>query len=161
MSLDVIDVDERLIPGPSEGFGGTEADQERTDQAGPIGYGNGGYVRGGQAGAVQGLGNDGIDPLDMGTRGDLGDDTAVLGVELVLAGDDAGKDMTAISDDGGGGLVARGLNAQNIDGLLYHRGTPNRKKSEWVIMASERGFVKKAVAWKLFLLFGLDRLQAL
>ena len=48
--------------------------------------------------------------------GELGDDPAVEGVEVDLAGDDGGESLGAVADDGSGGLVAGGLDAEDEAG---------------------------------------------
>ena len=46
-------------------------------------------------------------------RGEFGDDAAVVGVDGDLRGDDVGERRRAALDDGGGGLVAGGFDAED------------------------------------------------
>ena len=55
--------------------------------------------------------HDAVEQLGVAPRGDLGDDAAELGVELVLRRDDRRQDLAA-AHDGGAGVVARGLDAE-------------------------------------------------
>ena len=49
----------------------------------------------------------------MRARGDFGNDAAVRRVRLVLRGDALGKDRPVGTHQGGGGLVARALDAKD------------------------------------------------
>ena len=51
--------------------------------------------------------------LEVVAGGDLRHDAAVLGVEVELRGDDVRAEVAAVLDDGGGGLVAGGLDAED------------------------------------------------
>ena len=55
----------------------------------------------------------GGEQLDVGPAGELGDDAAVAGVQVDLAGDDRRADGPAVVDDRGRGLVAGRLDAQD------------------------------------------------
>ena len=52
----------------------------------------------------------------MLAAGELRDDAAVEGVEVDLAGNDGGEGVGAMADDGGGGLVAGGFDAEDEAG---------------------------------------------
>ena len=67
-----------------------------------------GQVRRGQC-----LLDDSIDRLDVLARGDLGEDAAVLRVQVDLRGDQAGLQRAPVLDDRRGGLIAGGFNPQN------------------------------------------------
>lgn len=54
----------------------------------------------------------------MFARGEFGDDAAEVGMERDLAGDDVREGLGAASDDGGGGLIAGGLDAEDEAGWL-------------------------------------------
>ena len=94
VGLEVVDGDERHVPGQRQGLGRGHADEQRADQAGPVGGGHGVDVavlvlRGavGQARLDEGLRDDGHEEVDVGAAGDLGHDAAVAGVEVDLAAD--------------------------------------------------------------------------
>jgi hypothetical protein len=57
------------------------------------------------AGLDQGLGDHGREQLDVGAAGDLGDDAAVAGVAVDLAGHHRRADAGGALDHRGGGLV--------------------------------------------------------
>src|SRR6266699_7137942 len=57
--------------------------------------------------------NDGHDHLEVAARGELGHDAAVGGVDIVLGGDDAREHLAPAVEHGGGGLVARRLDAEH------------------------------------------------
>ena len=57
--------------------------------------------------------DDGDDGAEVLAGGELGDDAAVGGVDGDLRGDDVGELACAALDDGGGGLVAGALDAQD------------------------------------------------
>jgi len=78
-----------------------------------VGDGDGVDLVEGEVGLLEGFAEDGEDVLDVGAAGDFGDDAAVFGVEMGLGGDDVAEDFVAVGDDGGGGFVAGGFEAQN------------------------------------------------
>ena len=51
----------------------------------------------------------------MGSPGELRDDAAETGVQVDLARDHGGEHVPAVDDDGSGGLVARGFDAEHRD----------------------------------------------
>lgn len=57
--------------------------------------------------------NDGENIFDVRARGDLRDDAAKLGVEVVLRCDNVRQDNPAIPNDRGGGFIAGGFNAED------------------------------------------------
>ena len=59
----------------------------------------------------EGFANDGDDLAEVFAGGEFGDDAAVFAVDVDLGGDDAGEDVAAVGDDGGGGFVAGGFDA--------------------------------------------------
>ena len=66
------------------------------------------------------LGDDGIDLLDMGPRGDLRHDAAVLLVQLGLRGHDGRQHLPAVGHDRRRRLIAARFDAENIDFFLLH-----------------------------------------
>ena len=66
-----------------------------------------------EAGFLNGLDQRAIKPLDVCPGGDLGDDAAVFPMEVNLRGDDVAVHLMTVFDQGGGGFVTRGFNAQN------------------------------------------------
>jgi hypothetical protein len=53
----------------------------------------------------------------VGAGGELGDDAAMGGVERDLRGDDRGDDLPPVAEDRGRGLVAAGLDGQEVQGF--------------------------------------------
>ena len=54
------------------------------------------------------------DGLEVGAGGELGDDTAVRRVERDLRGDDRADDLAAVAEHRGRGLVAAGLDGEEV-----------------------------------------------
>ena len=75
----------------------------------------------GDAGLGQGLGDDRGEQLEVGPAGDLGHDPAEGGVQVDLAGHDRRAHRRPAADHGGGGLVARGLDAEHGAGAEPRR----------------------------------------
>ncbi len=113
VTFDVVDGEEGLAEGEGEGFGIGDADEQGAGEAGAGGDGDGVEVLEGDAGAGDGLADDGDDVAEVLAAGELGDDAAIEGVEVDLAGDDGREGLRAFADDGGGGLVAGGFNAED------------------------------------------------
>ena len=124
--LQVIDADQRDIPGPGQSLGGGHSDQQRPDEPRSVSDRNRGNLRGRDARFAQALLDHRGQGLDVGPAGDLRDDAAVGSVELGLGADDLGEEVRghgirgrvsrAGGDDRGGGLVAGGLDAQDDHG---------------------------------------------
>ena len=91
MGLHVVDADERHVPGVGERLGGRDADEQRADQAGPDGDGDSADLVVGDAGLDDRLSDHRVEQLEVGPPGDLGNDAAVHGVQIDLAGHDAGQ----------------------------------------------------------------------
>ena len=117
----MVDGDEREILGEGESFGVGDADQQRSGEAGTVGYGDGVEVGEGDAGLGESGADDGDDGAEMLAGGQLGDDAAVTGMGGDLGGDDGGERAGAALDDGGGSLVARGFDGEDeaAGGHLY------------------------------------------
>src|SRR5207249_1864595 len=99
--------------GEAETLGVSEADQERPDEAGSDGDGNGGKRIEGRGGAVESFADYGNDGAQVFAGGELGDHAAVTAMDGHLAGDDGGEDGLAVFYYGGGGLVAGGFDGQD------------------------------------------------
>ncbi len=118
VAFEVVDGDERFAEGEGEGLGEGDADEEGPGEAGAGGDGDGVQVRVGErlpcrrTGALEGLADDGDDGAEVLAAGELGDDTAVVGVDE-LGGDDVGEKFLAVAEDGCGGLVAGGFYAED------------------------------------------------
>jgi hypothetical protein len=108
---EVVDADERLACGPGEPLGGLHADEERPRESGAACDRDAVDRVERRASAGERLAHHRHDGARVISRGDLGDDAAVGGMERHLAVDDIGEDRPVDLDDGGRGLVARGLDA--------------------------------------------------
>ena len=113
VAFEVVDGDEWQSLGEGEGFGVGDANEERSGEAGTAGDGDGVEVGEGDVGLGQGGAHDGDDGAEMLAAGQLGDDSAIAGVGGDLGGDDRGEDASAALDDGSGGLVAGGFDAED------------------------------------------------
>ncbi len=113
VAFEMIDADEGFREGEGEGLGVGDADEEGAGETGAAGDGDGVEVLEGEAGFGDGGAGDGDDVAEVFARGELGDDAAEVGVEGDLAGDDVGEGFGAVADDGGCGLVAGALDAQD------------------------------------------------
>ncbi len=113
VGLEVVHGHERHVPDQRQGLRRGDADEQRADEAGPVGGGDGVDLGVGDAGLHDGLGDHRVQHLDVGTGGDLGDDAAVAGVAVDLAGDHRGQLHLAVADHGRRGLVAGALDAED------------------------------------------------
>lgn len=131
MAFEVVDSDEGLIEAVGEGFGVGDADEERSCEAGTFGDGDGvevgecDWMSGCGAGAGEGFADDEDDIAEVLAGGEFGDYSAVVGVEGHLGGDDVGERVAAGADDGGGGLVAGGFDAEDEAVFDHAWGTPS------------------------------------
>ena len=113
VAFEVVDGDEGKIVGEGEGLGVGDADEQRPGEAGTGGDGDGVEIGEGDAGLGQRGADDGNDGAEMLAAGQLGNDAAVAGVGGDLRGDGGGKRARAALDDGRGGLVAGGFDAED------------------------------------------------
>ena len=113
VAFEVVDGDEGQVVGEGEGLGVGDADQQRSGEAGTGGDGDGVEIGEGDAGLGQSGADHGNDGAEMLAAGQLGHDAAVAGVGGDLRGDDGGKRARAALDDGRGGLVAGGFDAED------------------------------------------------
>ena len=113
VAVQVADGDQRQAAREGQRLGGGEADQQRADQAGALGHGDGVDAVESDAGVVQRPLDHGHAQLQVAARGDLGHDPAVAGVQLGLGGDHARQQPSAVVDQRGGGLVAGALDRED------------------------------------------------
>ena len=120
MALDVVDAQQRLVARKSQPLGHVHADEQRADEARPLRHGDAVEIVVAEVGLAHCLGDDGVDDLDMLSRGNLREDAAVLGVQIGLAGDDVAQDARPALDHRCCRLIARGLNCQDSGDRLGH-----------------------------------------
>ncbi len=111
--LDVIDADQRLAERPGQPLGRRKADQQRAGQAGAVGDRDRIDLRPAEMRTRQRLADHAGQLLDMAAGGDLRHDSAVGLVQRHLAEDDRSQHLATAADDGGGRLVAGGLDAEH------------------------------------------------
>ncbi len=112
VAFEVVDGDERLAKAEGEGLGEGDADQQRSGEAGAGGDGDSVEVLIGAIGTLQGLADDRHNGAEVLAAGELGDHSAVVGVDK-LAGDDVGEHLMPVAQHGRGGLVAGGFDAED------------------------------------------------
>ena len=112
--FEVVDRDERLVVGEGQRLGEVPADQQRAGQPRPERRGHGVDLAHRAAGLRQRFVEHRDDRADVLAGRQLGDDAAVRGVHLDLRSDDAGEQVTPVFDDADGGLVAGGLDAEDL-----------------------------------------------
>jgi hypothetical protein len=109
VSFDMMDRDQGDLAGEAEGLGVCDTDKERTDKAGAGGDRDGRKTAKRNARLLQSLVNNRADSAQVFARGELGNDPAILCVNVELGSDDARANAATIFDNGGGGFVARTL----------------------------------------------------
>ena len=113
MAAHMVHRDERHPECERGGLGKVHTDEQRADEPRRAGDGHGVNVAAGQAGhrqrAVGQLGDD----LHVRTRGDLGHDAAVNGVQIGLGKDLIGQHLAPVAHEGDGRLVTGGFNRKN------------------------------------------------
>ena len=92
MPFEVVDADDRLVSGQSQALGHVHADHQRPGQAGAAGGRDGINILDIQMGLLEGLIHNGINRFDVFAGGQLGEDAAILGMQVNLAGDHVGVD---------------------------------------------------------------------
>ena len=97
-------------------LGEIHADEQRADQAGRIGHGDGvnvgaAHIRGGKR-----LLGKAVDRFDVLARGDFGHDAAVEPVQRHLRGNLVCQHLAAVPHERNGGLVAGRFNGQDQHG---------------------------------------------
>ena len=109
---DVVDAVDRPAQGGGQGLGGADAHGERAYEAGAGAHGDGVDLAQVNSSSLQGGVEGGDEGLQVGARGDLGNDAAEAGV-LVHGGGDGVAEELAAAHKGHAGLIAGGLDAQN------------------------------------------------
>ena len=120
VAFEMIDRQQRLVPGHGQGLGGDQPDQHPAEQSRSGGSRAGVDVAQRQPGIGQGRGDQRRDPFGVGARGDLGHDPAIGPVCLVLRGDALGQNRPIRRDQRRRGLVARRFYAE----YEHHPGFP-------------------------------------
>ena len=105
--------EERLAQREGESFAVGEANEQGADEARALSDGDGVEIVQGDVRLVDGFADDWDDLAEMFAGGKFGDDPAVFAVNFDLGRDHAGEDAFAVGDDGGGGFVAGGFDAEN------------------------------------------------
>ncbi len=113
VAFEVVDAHDRRAVHPGQRLGRRAADEERADEPGPLGHRDAVEIAQPHPGLRERPANDGHDHLEVAARGELGHDAAVGGVDIVLGGDDAREHLAPAVEHGGGGLVARRLDAEH------------------------------------------------
>src|SRR3954469_23789211 len=128
MRVNVIDPNERFAQRPRQRFGRRNPNEQRTDQPWPVCDAHGLNLVECSIGLLQRFAEDGEDIFDVGAAGDFWDDAAVDGVEMGLRGNDVAEDRAAVLDDGGGGFVAGGFDAEDAGhGSILEAGDQREK----------------------------------
>ena len=122
MGLEVVDRHQRLVVDQRNRLGGGEADDHAADQARAGGGGDAVDLVERLAGLHHRLGDDAIERLDMGARGDLRHHAAERRMLADLRQHDIGQDLARpvarALDHRGGGLVACRLDSEYKHGVF-------------------------------------------
>ena len=113
VAFEMIDGDEWEVVGEGESLGVGDADEKRSGEAGAGGDGDGVEIGEREAGFGERGADDGNNGAKMLAAGELGNDAAVAGVGGDLRGDDGGERARSALDDGRGGFVAGGFDAED------------------------------------------------
>ena len=113
MRFQVVDADQRQPAAQRQSLGGVHPHHQRAGQARAARHGDGIHIRQPQVGLLQGRLDDGVDGADVLARGHLRENAAELGVQVHLGSHRVEQDHAPVFDDGGGGLVAGGLDPQD------------------------------------------------
>ena len=106
--------DERQVAGKAERLGVSDADEQRADQAGAFGDGDGGEIVERERRLVrERQAHHGHDGAQVFARGELGNHAAVLPCVRELGSDHGRENRGAIFDHRGRGFIARGFDAEN------------------------------------------------
>ena len=119
VAFEVVDRDEGKVVGEGEGFGVGDADEQCTGEAGTGGDGDGVEIGEGHAGFSERGADDRNDGAKMLATGELRNHAAVAGVGSNLRGNDGRKRARSALDNGRGGFVARGLDAEDEAGAEH------------------------------------------
>ena len=113
MSLQVVDLHHRYVERQGQSLGERDADQQRSEQAGPAREGDAVDLRGRNPRLLNGRIDHRDDVLLVRTRGQFGDYAAVFAVHL-LRGDHVRQER-GVADDGRRRVVARRFDAQDCN----------------------------------------------
>ena len=109
MPADMVDRDQRHAQRERGSLGEVHAHQHRADEAGSIAHRHGVDVLPSDPRSLERALGQQRDGLDMAARRDLRHDAAVHRVQIGLGKDLIAQDLSAVLDDGHGGLVAGGF----------------------------------------------------
>ena len=109
MSLDVVYLVKRLIVNDGEGASSESADEQRADQAGRIGDGDGVDIVPGAICVRQGFFDDRVNNFQVAAGGNFWDNAAVFGMDVDLGIDHIRKQAFAVFNDLRRCLVAAGF----------------------------------------------------
>ena len=118
MRLDMVYLVKRLIVNDGEGTGGERTDEQRADQAGRVGDGDGVDIVPGAISIRQSFFDDRVNNLQMAAGGNFRDDAAVFSMDIDLGIDHIRKQAFAVFNDRRRCLIAAGLDSQNPHLLL-------------------------------------------
>ena len=113
VTLEVVHPDERNAEYGGDRLRLGDADEERPDQARSDRRSDRIDIPEREVCIAKRLADSGGQCLDVGARRDLGNDAAVLAVEIDLADDHVAEDVAPALDHGRGGFVARRLDREN------------------------------------------------
>jgi len=113
VAFEVVYGDKGKFAGVCEGFGVGDADKERAGETGAGGDGDGIEIGESDAGLGKGGADDGDNGAQMLAAGQLGDDSTIARVGGDLRGDGRGKRAGAALNDGRGGFIAGGFDAED------------------------------------------------
>ena len=114
MAADVVHGDERHIQRVGRGFGKVQPHEHRADETRRIGRGHSVNVLFTDARFLERLIGQRGDGLDVLARRDLRHDAAVERVQVGLRRDGVGENFAPVLDDRDGGLVAGGLESEDL-----------------------------------------------
>ena len=102
---------QRQVQGIRQRLGGGHADQQRSQQAGPVRHGDGAEIAEADARLCERFGDDGVDLGDMLTRRDFRHDAAGLRVQVNLRRNHIGAQLASVPQHCRRGLIAGRFNS--------------------------------------------------
>ncbi len=112
VAFNVVDAEQRHAQANGEHLGRADADQQGADQARRMMHGDAADLIQTHAGLAQRFVDDRQQSLQMCPRRDLRHDAAEARVQIGLRRDDVGQDRRLVGEDGRGGFVAGGFDAE-------------------------------------------------
>lgn len=109
MTGHVVDRDQRQLVGPGDHLGGSDPDQQGTDQPGAIGNGHGRQIIVTDSGLRQGLVNTAGNPFDVVTTGHLRNHPTKPLVTVNLGSHHVAEDLGAVLNHGHTGFITTGF----------------------------------------------------